>query len=135
MNAIPEALRGFDFCWSACALEHLGSLEAGARFVESSLRTLAPGGVAVHTTEFNLSSNDDTVDAGHTVIYRRRDLEALAERLRARGHHVEPLDFDPGSGVLDRYVDVPPFLAEPHLRLRLERFDCTSIGLIVRAAG
>src|SRR5687767_7179476 len=25
MNAIGAHLRGFDFCWSSCALEHLGS--------------------------------------------------------------------------------------------------------------
>ena len=92
---------------------------------------LKPGGVAVHTTEFNLSSNDDTLEAGGTVIYRRRDVEALVDRLRARGHHVEPLDLDPGTGLLDRHVDVPPYLDEPHLRLRLERYTCTSVGLIV----
>ena len=33
MNAIPEDLTGFDFLWSSCALEHLGSIDAGARFV------------------------------------------------------------------------------------------------------
>jgi SAM-dependent methyltransferase len=135
MNALPDDLTGFDFCWSACAFEHLGSIEKGLDFVANSLRTLKPGGLAIHTTEFNLSSNDDTVETGHTVIFRRRDVEALADRLRAEGHHVEPLDFDRGTGVLDRYVDVPPYLEEPHLRLRLERYDCTSIGLIVRKGG
>ena len=29
MTAIPDDLAGFDFCWSSCALEHLGSLAAG----------------------------------------------------------------------------------------------------------
>jgi SAM-dependent methyltransferase len=135
MNAIPDDLTGFDFCWSACAFEHVGSIAQGLAFVENSLRTLKPGGIAVHTTEFNLSSNDDTVETGHTVLFRRRDMEALVDGLRAKGHHVEPLDLDPGTGVLDRYVDVPPFLAEPHLRLRLERYNCTSIGLIIRAGG
>lgn len=47
----------FDFCWSACCFEHLGSLQAGFDFViESVERTLRVGGVACHTSELNLSS-------------------------------------------------------------------------------
>src|SRR5262249_15901772 len=53
MTALPNDLDGrFDFCWSACACEHLGSVANGLEFVENSLRTLKPGGIAVHTTEF-----------------------------------------------------------------------------------
>ncbi|CAN5160283.1 hypothetical protein BH09PSE2_BH09PSE2_06700 [soil metagenome] len=92
MNAIPQHLRGFDFCWAACALEHLGSLEHGLTFIERSLDPLKPGGLAVHTTEFNLSSNADTMDHNPTVLFRRRDLEALAARLTAAGHHIAPFD-------------------------------------------
>jgi cyclopropane fatty-acyl-phospholipid synthase-like methyltransferase len=69
MNALPRRLEGqFDFCWSACALEHLGSLENGIKFIENSLRMLKPGGVAVHTTEFTLSRGD-TIDHEPTVLY------------------------------------------------------------------
>ena len=47
MNKIPEDLYGaFDFCWSSCALEHLGSLAQGAEFIEASLRVLKPQGMA-----------------------------------------------------------------------------------------
>ena len=56
MNAIPSDLVGFDFLWSSCALEHLGSIEAGIDFVLNSTTCLQPGGMAVHTTEYNLSS-------------------------------------------------------------------------------
>ena len=46
MNAIPDSLAGqFDFCWSVCAYEHLGSIERGLRFVENSLKVLKPGGI------------------------------------------------------------------------------------------
>ncbi len=45
MNAIPDDLEGYDFLSSSCALEHLGSLENGLRFVENSMRCLKPGGV------------------------------------------------------------------------------------------
>jgi len=132
MNDIPPDLTDFDFCWSACAFEHLGSIEAGMRFVERSIGCLKPGGIAVHTTEFNLSSNTDTVDNQDTVLYRRRDMEELADRLRSRGFKVAQLDFDPGSLPMDRYVDLPPYCNNPHLRLALMGYVATSFGLIVQ---
>lgn len=135
MRAIPHDLTGFDFCWSACSLEHLGSLDAGLDFVERSVAAVVPGGVAVHTTEFNLTSDDVTVDAGPTVLYRRRDLLDLAARLEAAGHQVAAFDLDPGEGVLDEYVDVPPYFEEPHLRVWYGPFTTTSVALVIRAKG
>ena len=132
MSAIPSDLIGFDFCWSACALEHLGSLDAGLAFIERSVATLAPGGVAVHTTELNLSSDRDTLTQGPTVLYRRADLEEFARTMRTRNIEVEPFDFETGDGTLDRYVDFPPYLNEPHLRLAIEGYASTSIGIICR---
>jgi SAM-dependent methyltransferase len=136
MNAIPAHLRDFDFCWSSCAFEHLGSLEHGLRFVHRALDTLKPGGVAVHTTEYNLSSDDRTLESAHLCAVRRRDILALVESLEKEGHQVAPLDLSPGDGLVDRYVDLPPFSRpEPHLKLYLKRFACTSLGLIIRRAG
>lgn len=132
MRSIDPDLTGFDFCWSACCLEHLGTLDAGLQFAERSLDTLRPGGIAVHTTEFNLSSNDATPSEGPTVLYRKRDLEAMAARLEAAGHEVAAFDLEPGTGVLDEFVDVPPFLDEPLLRLAFREFTTTSIALIIR---
>ena len=142
MNHVPDDLRDYDFTWSTCSFEHCGTLELGLRFLERQMDCLRPGGVAVHTTEFNLSSNDKTVAEGSFVIYRLRDIEAICERLVARGHHVEPLDLDPGSNELDRFVDPPPYYEsakEPHgrikhLRLALAGYASTSIGLIIRKA-
>ena len=132
MRSIPDSLTGFDFVWSSCALEHLGSLELAGRFVLHSLRCLKPGGLAVHTTEFNLSSNDRTLDSGTTVLLRRRDLEDLVAALEAEGHEVAPLDLQPGDGLLDRCVDTPPYRREPHLTLELAGYLMTSVGLIIR---
>ena len=132
MNDIPAHLHDrFDFCWSACCLEHLGSLAHGLRFIENSLNTLKIGGAAIHTTEFNLSSDVATLESRDLSIYRRCDIEALVNRLEEAGHHVEPLDFDRGTTVTDGYVDLPPYRNEPHLRLRIAEYDCTSIGLII----
>ncbi|WP_235399196.1 SAM-dependent methyltransferase [Sphingomonas sp. SRS2] len=132
MNAIPADLRDFDFTWSSCAYEHLGSIQAGLDFFENSLRCLKPGGIAVHTTELNLSSNTDTLDDGATVIFRRRDFEQLAIRLIRQGHEVIPLTFDSGESELDRVIDLPPYSSGPHLRLALLRWVATSFGMIVR---
>jgi hypothetical protein len=133
MNAIDEDLDNFDFTWSSCCFEHLGSLAAGMQFVVNSVeKTLRVGGIACHTTEFNVSSNTETVESGGTVIYRKRDIEELISCLRDRGHHVEPLVIGESNHYLDNHIDVPPYAKEPHLKLRLAGHVTTSIGLVIR---
>lgn len=124
----------FDFVWSSCSLEHLGTLENGFEFVERSADLLKPGGLAVHTTEFNLDSDRDTVEEGWTVIYRERDLTKLAERLARRGASIDSLDFRRGDRVEDLNPDEPPYYENDraHVTLKLEGFTATSIALIVR---
>jgi SAM-dependent methyltransferase len=129
----PLAGEHFDFVWSSCSLEHLGDLEAGLAFVEHAAELLRPGGVAVHTTEFNLSSATDTVERGDAVIYRARDILGLGERLARRGMVLEPPDFAPGRDAADRDCDEPPYYVSgrQHVTLRLAEFVATSILLIV----
>ena len=142
MNHVPAELTGYDFTWSTCSFEHCGSLQLGLDFLERQMDCLVPGGVAVHTTEFNLSSNEATLADGPCVIYRLRDVEAVCGRLVAQGHHVEPLDVDPGSHGLDQFVDQPPYAdwhSTPppkvkHLRLNLAGHASTSIALVIRKA-
>jgi len=86
----------------------------------------------VHTTEFNLSSNDTTIETPSLSIYRRQDIERLIVRLSQAGHHVAPVDWNPGDGFIENLVDLPPYRAPAHLRLKLAKFDCTSIGLIIQ---
>jgi hypothetical protein len=129
MNALPADLRGFDFAWSSCALEHLGTLGAGMDFVIAQMSCLRSGGVAVHTTEYLVSSNESTVEAGGTVFYRRRDIEGLVARLRRAGHAVD-IDFSLGSTPDDVHVDVPPY-TDVHLRTELAGYVTTSLALIV----
>jgi len=133
MNAIPNELSQgqFDFVWSACAYEHLGSIEQGLQFVVNSMNSLKPGGIAVHTTELNVSSNDETLSSGGTVLFRKRDMEDLASRLRNLGYEIE-LNFHLGSQALDRFYDVPPYSEFTHLKLELDRFITTSYGIIVK---
>lgn len=133
MNNIEPDLADFDFNWSSCCFEHLGSLEAGLQFVVNAVeKTLRLGGIAVHTTEYNLSSNDQTVESIDTVIYRNRDLVALVERLRDRGHIVQPFIVAPNSHYWDFHIDVPPYAQNPHLKLLLWNHVATSAGIVVR---
>jgi hypothetical protein len=135
MNRVPSHLEDFDFSWSCCALEHLGSLSKGFAFLMNQMRCLKPGGTAVHTMEFNLSSNRRTIARGDTAVYRKRDVEKFLHLAEREGHTVAAVDFSSGDDPLDRFIARPPWydlnsnLA--HLRLRIGPFTCTSLALIM----
>lgn len=135
MNDVPGDIGSYDICWSSCAFEHLGSIRKGLDFVRRSAKLLKPGGIAVHTTEYNIESNDRTLDNNPAfVIFRRRDIELLVQELSSDGYFVEAIDFSAGEDELERYIDMPPYIDEPHLRLQLSgEYTSTSIGIIVRA--
>lgn len=131
MRAIPAHLAGFDFVWSACAFEHLGSLGAGIDFVIAALATLRPGGIAVHTTEYNLADGWRTRDHGATVVYRRRDLQKLFARAAALGFETVA-NWTPGDDVLDHHVDAPPYSEDPHVKIAYRGMTVTSFGLVLQ---
>lgn len=124
----------FDFVWSACAFEHLGSLQTGLDFVKWSSLLLAPGGVGVHTTEYNVWSNTETIDSGGVVLYRKQDLERLAKELDELGYVMEPFDPNPGRHRFDREPDVVPYYTcgRQHVKLQIGKFVSTSAMIIVR---
>lgn len=129
MNHISPDLRDFDFTWSSCAFEHLGGIRHGLDFFVNSLSCLKPGGIAVHTTEFNLSSNFSTIEAHNLVIFRKFDIESLAGKVRAVGAELLPVNYNAGDRPIDRYYDIAPY-SNTHLRMQLDRYVFTSIGLI-----
>lgn len=143
MNAIPDDLVDFDFCWSVCALEHLGSIEKGLAFVENSLNVLKPKGVAIHTTEFAYLNSERTIDHGPTVLFLRRHFEGLRKRLEGLGHTVAPMEFSVGDGPMDKFIDGPPFPGGPrsnlltpwpenyHLKVAYNGVPTTCYGLVV----
>lgn len=144
MNSIPVDVTGYDFCWSICALEHLGSVRRGLEFVKNSLNTIKPGGFSIHTTEFNVDQVGPNPDNWSTVLFQRKHLEELAGDLRADGHEMAPLQLDLGNGPMDRFVDVPPWHhdlseemqqwlgSQAHLKVGIDGFASTCVGLIVR---
>ena len=126
-HTIPE---GYDFHWSSCVIEHLGNIAKAQEFILQSARRLAPGGIGVHTTEFNLSSAIDTYDGADTCIFRSTDLIALREALISEGFRVDPLVFDPGTHPYNYHVDIPPYKSLVHTRLMLGGYASTSVSLI-----
>jgi hypothetical protein len=132
MNLIPDDLKNFDFNWSSCSFEHLGSIEKGINFLMNQLKTLKPGGWAVHTTEYNISSDEDTIETGDTVVFRKKDIDQVVAALRKRGHFVEEIDFSSGADPEDLQVDYLPHQQKIHLKLQLDKYVVTSIGLIIR---
>lgn len=134
MNNIDSDIADFDFSWSSCCFEHLGTIGKGLDFVRNSVeQCLKIGGIAVHTTELNMSSDTQTVEESvETVLYRKSDLMSFADEMRARGHEVEPILIGPNAHALDFHVDVPPYSQNPHLRLQLAGFVTTSAGLVIR---
>ena len=123
----------YDFIWSSCALEHLGTLQAGIDFVLNSSQLLRKGGVAVHTTEFNVQTGTRTITKGPNVIYRQSDLQQLSESLRDNGFRLRPLNFDTGNHQFDVEYDTPPYMkpGKRHLKLLIDGYVSTSFMLIV----
>ena len=132
MTEIPANLyKQFDFVWSCCAFEHLGSLEAGLQFVTDSLQCLKPGGTAIHTTEYCVNSNDRTTTHSSTVLYRRQDLERLRDRLQLLGYKMD-LNFHVGNDRWDHLVSLPPYHGSA-LKMYMSPFITTSIGLLIKS--
>lgn len=126
MNWIPADLRNFDFCWSCCSLDHLGSILLGRRFLHKQLDTLKPGGVFVHTGEYNLSSDWDTVDYSHTVVWTWWDVTQTWLSLKCQGCHID-FDYTAGKHPLDLGIDQS---GNTHLRLMIGRAMSTSFAIV-----
>ncbi len=136
MNHLDEfESESVDFVWSSCALEHIGDLDAGLNFVVNATRLLKPGGIGVHTTEYNVSSNMETVTSGD-CIYRRQDIERLDYMLRKGRCGLEPVDFDAGVHPYDLDYDEPPYFqpGSRHIKLLLGGYVSTSMLLVVQKA-
>ncbi len=132
MNAIPDNLGLHDFIWSSCAFEHLGSLQHGIDFVLNANKCLKAGGIAVHTTELNVNDNIDTLESPGLSLYRRKDILTLKKLVEDQGNKMLPINFYQGAGELDKYVDLPPYDRNKHLRLMIEnKYVTTSIGIII----
>jgi SAM-dependent methyltransferase len=134
MNELPDDLGQFDFTWSSCVIEHLGSPALGLEFVRRSAALLKPGGVGVHTTELELIPRETTMDYGHCAVYRPDDLWQLEAQLRSDGFEVDLNLHVPMDTPEDRFISpVDPKVPDPsHLKLVIGDSISTSFGIVVR---
>jgi 2-polyprenyl-3-methyl-5-hydroxy-6-metoxy-1,4-benzoquinol methylase len=125
-----------DFIWSSCAIEHLGTLNAGLEFAQNAMRLVKPGGIAVHTTEYNCSSNDDTIEEGWNVIYRRKDIEKFERDLRRIRCAMVTPDFNAGHHPYDIDFDQEPYFTSKsrHIKLAIGNHVATSFVMIIKKA-
>lgn len=123
----------FNFIWSASSLEHLGSIDAAIEFLISSSERLQWGGVAVHCTEYNVSSNTKTKLTGDSIYFREQDLERLRDRLSERGFELSPIDLHDRIHPFNSYIDRPPYNEHPsHMKLLFDGYVITSVGFCIR---
>ncbi len=127
MRAIPDDLGTFDFVWSSCAMEHLGSLDAGLDFFHRQIAFLKPGGIGVHTTEYRVDPHAETLSSGLTVLYQRPHLEQLTYDVRKLGHHMRTT-FMLGDAPEDLHVDEWPY-TPTHIRTETLGYVHPSFGL------
>ncbi len=132
MTRIPKSVHGkYDFVWSNCALGHLGSIEAGLKFIEDSLDCLKPGGWAVHTTEFNVLSNTKTSEGGDTVIFRAKDIQAFYKSLSRRGYICEPLILTFGKSAKDARISMRPTFGNDFSKIQVNGHLATQAVLLI----
>lgn len=134
MNGLPGDLGQYDLVWSSCAIEHLGSPEAGLRFVMESLGFLRPGGLAVHTTEMDLTPGDSAVDYGHCALYRPQDLRQFRQKVVEARYEMDLCLYVALDHPADRFVAPPYSVGKErfHLKLALHDSITTSFALVIR---
>lgn len=149
MNNLPEEIFGqYDFCWSACVVEHLGNVEAGLAFLRNSLKLLKPGGISVHTLEFNYLDMPEGFDNYGLVAFSRKHVESVIKEITALGGLVAPTDFNWGNMLFDKYMDLFPqnnlqyadlklnmrqSSTVPMLKVSIHGLPLTSFGMIIKS--
>jgi hypothetical protein len=130
--ALRQTGQVFDFIWSMMTISTLGSLPAGRDYVLNCLTSLAPGGVAIFSTEFNCRALAPPATT-NPILWRRGDILALLDHLAKQGYDVVA-NIYLGDGPADLDIDEPPFRFTNHLRLRIGDQISTSYGMLIRKA-
>lgn len=144
VNLLPrtDILRGeFDFTYSCGSFEHIGGAHAGLLFFALQMHALRPGGIAVHTTEYEYEYSPadlPPLDTPDLSLYRAEDISRLAVSLAAQGDLLLPLDAAQGTEPWDLYIDTPPYSPDAISHLNIELVGgrrTTSIALIAIRGG
>jgi hypothetical protein len=133
MNEIPiEMNNSYDLVWSTCALGHIGSYQKGLDFIVRSAKLLKPGGWAVHTTELDLSGEQERIDSPNLSFYKLEDIVELTRILEEDGNTVMPLKTNSWLDMSEQFVASEPWGEKPHLRIKVLGREITSIVIILQ---
>jgi FkbM family methyltransferase len=131
MNKIPPELNDqFDFVWSSCALGHIGGYQNGLDFILRSVKLLKPGGIALHTTELDVSPGESRFESPTLSLYREKDLNALIKNLNSEGYQVDHFsNVSNWDGESERFIDREPWGERPHIRIQVLGREVLSLVL------
>jgi FkbM family methyltransferase len=118
-----------DFVCTFELADTIGAIERTLAVIKSSFAWLRSGAAAVHTGTFNLSSNYGTIETRGTCALRRFDLETIGTFAARAGFAMAPLTLFDGDDPVDAFVATPPYVLQPNLKFRVDRYVLTSIGL------
>lgn len=132
MNRIPDEFNeNFDFVWSSCALGHIGGYQNGLDFIKNSTRLLKPGGIALHSTELDVSPGTEKFESPNLSLYREEDIERLFMEIKDLGFNVAKLDTKRSwTKPAEAFIDREPWGDRPHLRI--EVFGREVLSLIIK---
>ncbi|TZG27348.1 hypothetical protein [Sphingomonas montanisoli] len=126
---LPDDLRGFDFLFSmgtACRLE---TVDNARWFINSAIRSLRPGGIAVHLVDWLATSDERGFATADRLPLRRSELTRIALTLISHNHEVAQLNFG-GEEPDDQPLVTPVEVNTPDGPKTVE---ITPFGLIARA--
>ena len=134
MNQSPKEMHGsFDFTWSSCALGHIGGYQNGLDFILDSLNLLRPGGMAVHSTELDVSALGSIFTSPSLNFYKLDDLNETIKLAQKRGFETSLIQKRKMfSGKSERFVVLEPWDEKTHIRIEIFGREILSVVLIFR---
>lgn len=125
INHLPQ--NTYDFVWSICSLEHVGSIDESIKFINNATNLLKPGGIAIHTTEFCIYKYSDVdLTRGGTVFFQYNDLS----KIKGLDPENESNRFIISLGDFIT-IDRNPFRDYNHTYLQFAGFVATSIAFTI----
>jgi len=133
----------FDFCYSSCAIEHIGDFDDFVKHLDEVYRVLKEDGVYVFTTEFKTGS--DTIEDQNNYIFSSSYLNKLFNKIKLTPYidtdvtlvdheintafpsNVKNLCYNKEESFNDTIMD-----SYPHLILLRGKYPFTSVQFVMR---
>lgn len=107
----------YDFSYSACSMDHCGSVWLTKRFLLNQMNALKPGAVAVHTAEYTISRG--LPREGSTSWMDWQDIVDIKNLAESCGYEIAPINWNIGADIQDHQIDFSPYEGESHLKVEV----------------